>query len=296
MKRRIFAILFISALLLSTLTACDRGEREPYIPRPILLDEVVATYEFGVVFHRGNALLRNQVWAALQVLTADGTVGRIAWTWFGEDVTTIPPNPEATAALGEVRERAFIVGVDPTSAPKSFWNEAGELVGFDIDLAHAVAEYYGWDLVLLPIQWADREFELASGNVDALWGGITLTELLQQRLYYIGPYMENRQVVVTMSHFGIRNLRGLRGRTLALLGDGAAELALEENITLRERLYELDWQENLFPALLALEAGQVDAVLMDEVAALYYIRTGDMEAFGGRGYWMENSQGAGELR
>ena len=282
MKYRICIILLICALLFGTLAACGGGEPEGYIPRPVIVGEVVATYEFGIAFHRGNALLRDQIWAALQVLAADGTIGRIAHTWFGYDPTFIPPDFEATAALDEVRERTLIVGFDPTSAPKSFWNEDGDLVGFDIDLAHAVADYYGWDLALLPIEWADRKFELASGNIDALWGGVTLTESIQERLYHIGPYMENRQVVVTMSNAGIRNLRGLRGRTLALQGDGAGTLALEENDRLRERLGEIDWRECLFSALHALEAGYIDAVLMCEKAALYYLRTGDREAFGGR--------------
>jgi len=284
MKLRICAALLIIALLSTTLAACGGSERQSAVPGPTLLGEMVATYEFGIAFHRGNALLRDQIWAALQVLAADGTTGRISRAWFGDDLTTIPPDPEATAALDEVRKRALIVGFDAASAPKSYFNKDGELVGFDIDLAQAVADYYDWDLVLLPIQWADRKLELASGNIDVLWGGVTLTESIKTRLYYIGPYMENRQVVVTMSDSGIRTLRRLRGRTLALLDGSAAELALEEQAGLRDRLGEIDRRETLHTALLDLEQGHIDAVLMDELAALYYIRTADASAFGGRGY------------
>ncbi|MCL2563174.1 MAG: transporter substrate-binding domain-containing protein [Oscillospiraceae bacterium] len=279
MKHRIIAILLILVLLLA---ACGGGG-EVYVPMPVLVDEVAATYEFGIAFHRGNALLRDQVWAALQELSADGTVSRIARYWFGHDPTIIPPDFEATAALEEeVRERAFIVGFDPSSAPMSFLNETGELVGFDIDLARAVADLYGWELVLLPIQWADREFELASGNIDSLWGGVTLTDAVRSRLYYIGPYKENRQVVVTMSDSGIRNLRGLRGQTMAVRSGSAAEVALSEDITLQNRLGEIDQREVLYAALVDLEQGRIDAVMMDEAAAVYFIRTGDAAAFGGR--------------
>jgi len=283
-----FVLFLIFALLAGSFGACGGGERDPYVSTPLLLNDVVATYTFGIAFHRGNALLRDQVWAALQVLSADGTVERIARFWFGYDPTNIPPDPYATRALDEARERVLIVGFDPSSAPMSFFNQAGELVGFDIDLAQAVADYYGWTVEFLPIHWAEREFELTSGNIDSLWGGVTLTETLQARLYYTLPYMENRQVFVTMSDSGVRNLRRLRGGHVALLTGSAAEVALAENADLRNRFGTVESQDLLFSALIALEQGQVDAVLMDEVAAFYYIHTGDTAAFGGRSAWIDS--------
>ena len=287
MKHRLYVLLLLIIIVLTALLVWQfgaEGEGGVYVPTPVMLDATVATYEVGITFHRGNALLRDQVWAGLQVLSADGTVGRIAQHWFGFDPTIIPPNPDATAALGEVRARTLIVGFDPASAPKSFFNAAGELVGFDIDLATAVADYFGWDLELLPIRWADREFELQSGNIDTLWGGVTLSETVVDRLYHTPPYMENRQVLVTMSDSGIRNLRGVRNGTLGLLAGSAAELALEENTSFRDSLGEVDLREILYSALIALQHGQVDAVLMDETAAIYYVLTRDGTAFGGRAY------------
>ena len=288
MKLRIIAFLLTVLLLLGTLTGCGGGEREGYVPTPVILSGTLETYEFGVAFRRGNAALRDQVDAALQVLAADGTVGQIARFWFGYDPTIIRPNPYAVANLGEVRERTtFIVGFDPSAAPKSFFNPAGELVGFDIDLAGAVADYFDWTLELLPIAWADREFELASGNIDALWGGVTLAGRVSDRLYYTNPYMRNNQVFVTMSNSGIRNMRGVRGNVVAIRADSAAEWALAENESFRDRLREIEIYDSLCQALLALEQGYVDAVLMDEVAAIFYIRTGDIEAFGGRIHLLE---------
>ncbi|MCL2569151.1 MAG: transporter substrate-binding domain-containing protein [Oscillospiraceae bacterium] len=283
MKLRMIAFLLIAALLLGTLAGCDGGEREGYIPTPIILSGTLETYEFGVAFRQGNAALRDQVDAALQVLAADGTVSQIARFWFGYDPTIIRPNLYAVANLGEVRERTtFIVGFDVAAAPMSFFNPAGELVGFDIDLARAVADYFDWTLELLPIQWGNREFELASGNIDALWGGVTLAGRIPDRLYYTNPYMRNNQVFVTMSNSGIRNMRGVRGNVVAIRSDSAAEWALAENESFRDRLHEIEIHDSLCQALLAFEQGYVDAVLMDEVAAIFYIRTGDTDAFGCR--------------
>ena len=283
MRRKLVVLVLALCLLVGTLTACGGGSDVVAIPQPVMLEEPVATYAFGVAFQRGNTALRDQIWAALQVLSADGTVGQIARRWFGNDPTTIPPDPYAIDALEDVREReTLIIGFDPSMAPMSFFDDSGEATGFDIDLALAVADYYGWTLELHPIQWADREKELASGNIDSLWGGVSLTEQITERLDHTEPYMENSQVVVTMSTAGIRNHRGLRGGTLALLAGSAAQSALVENSGFQNNLDEILLEYDLATALEALEQGLVDGVLMDFVAAEFFIRTGDVGAFGGR--------------
>jgi polar amino acid transport system substrate-binding protein len=47
----------------------------------------------------------------------------------------------------------LIVGLDDTFAPMGFRDEAGELVGFDIDLAMAVGEEMGYEIKFQPISW-----------------------------------------------------------------------------------------------------------------------------------------------
>jgi len=283
MRRNIMVLALSVCLLIGTLTACGGNSDVMAMPQPVMLDGPVATYAFGVAFQRGNTALRDQVWAALQVLSDDGTVGQIARRWFGYDPTIIPPAPYATGVLEDVREReTLIIGFDPSMAPMGFFDEDGTPTGFDVDLAQAVADYYGWTLEVHPIRWAEREMELASGNIDSLWGGVSLTDKITQRLDYTEPYMENPQMVVTMSTAGIRNHRGLRGGTLAVLAGSAAESALVENESVQAGLGEILLEDDLATALSDLMQGRIDGVLMDFVAAEFLIRTGDVDAFGGR--------------
>ena len=55
----------------------------------VVLDEAVASEEYGVGFALGNEALRDQVQAALEEMAADGTLAQISNEWFGEDITTI---------------------------------------------------------------------------------------------------------------------------------------------------------------------------------------------------------------
>jgi len=281
MTRRCISLLLLTVLLLGTLAACG-GNNTEYSVVPMMINEPIITYELGIAVFRGNEVLRDQIWAALQVLSADGTVSQIARRWFGEDPTTIPPDRYAPLALEEVRERTLIIGFEISNVPMSFVNPQGILSGFDIDLAQAVCDYFGWTLELLPIDWADREMELASANIDALWGGVSLTESIRERLLYTEPYMESSQVVVTMSDRRIGRVRDTRGRYLAFRPSSMGELALIENTSFANRLRASIPAETLTAAIGALERGEIDAVLMDRWAADYFVRSGDAGAFGGR--------------
>ena len=54
-----------------------------------ILDESIATEEYGIGFAKGNEALRDTVQATLEEMAADGTLAEISEKWFGEDITTI---------------------------------------------------------------------------------------------------------------------------------------------------------------------------------------------------------------
>ena len=54
------------------------------------------------------------------------------------------------------RENTLVVGLDDSFPPMGFRNENNEIVGFDIDLAKAVAEELGMDVKFQPISWASK--------------------------------------------------------------------------------------------------------------------------------------------
>ena len=54
-----------------------------------ILDESIASEEYGIGFAKGNEALRDTVQATLEEMAADGTMAEISKKWFGEDITTI---------------------------------------------------------------------------------------------------------------------------------------------------------------------------------------------------------------
>ena len=54
-----------------------------------VLDEAVATEQYGVGFLLGNTALRDDVQKTLEEMAADGTTAKISEKWFGTDITII---------------------------------------------------------------------------------------------------------------------------------------------------------------------------------------------------------------
>ncbi len=54
-----------------------------------ILDEPIASEEYGVGFAKGNEALRDTVQETLEEMASDGTMAKISTKWFGEDITTI---------------------------------------------------------------------------------------------------------------------------------------------------------------------------------------------------------------
>jgi len=74
-------------------------------------------------------------------------------------------------ALTRIRERGTLrVGYDPVNLPFSFFNQDGELVGFDIELSKNLAEAVGVMAEFVPIEWPRLAAMLADGTIDVMPG------------------------------------------------------------------------------------------------------------------------------
>ncbi len=168
----------------------------------------------------------------------------------------------------------LILGLDDSFPPMGFRDDADNIVGFDIDLAKAVADELGVELVLQPIEWTAKEQELATKNIDCIWNGFSVTEERLAQLTLSIPYMENTIAMVVVKDSGIKNKADMAGKRMAVQGGSSAEETLnsDANKDFRESLGEVNGSfKDYVTALMDLETGNSDAVLMDSVVANYMI-------------------------
>lgn len=173
-----------------------------------------------------------------------------------------------------LKEKGYIVmGLDDTFAPMGFRDNAGNIVGFDVDLANEVAKRLDIEIRFQPIDWTLKESELNAGNIDLIWNGYTMTPGRKEQVNFTDPYMENSQLIVTMAGSDIQSKKDLAGKTIALQKDSSAYDAVmaEKDVVenLKQEPIQFDTNNEAF---MDLEAGRVDAIVVDEVLARYYMK------------------------
>jgi len=180
----------------------------------------------------------------------------------------------AESASGTAEEGKFVVGFDAEYPPYGYMDENGEYTGFDLELAQAVCDLEGWELVKTPIDWDSKDMELNSGSIDCIWNGFTMTGREDEYTWSV-PYVDNSQVVVVAENSDITSLDDLAGKIVGVQAASSA-LALLEDEEGRKELADtfgtLQQFSDYNTAFAELAAGAVDAVAMDIGVAQYQIK------------------------
>ncbi len=166
-----------------------------------------------------------------------------------------------------------VMGLDDTFAPMGFRDSSGNLVGFDVDLANEVGSRIGLKIKFQPIDWSLKETELQAGNIDLIWNGYTITPAREEKVAFSKPYLENSQIIVTMADSPVNSKADLAGKSLAVQKESSAYEAVMNSAdfvdTLGQDLIQFDTNNEAF---MDLEAKRVDAIVVDEVLARYYMK------------------------
>lgn len=108
---------------------------------------------------------------------------------------------ESGSALARVAERgALRVGWSRDVLPFVFRNDAGELVGLDIEMAHQLARDLGVALELVPVDLPDIESALDAGIVDVAMSGVVVTPERLRSMRFSDPYLEMTLCLIVLDH------------------------------------------------------------------------------------------------
>jgi polar amino acid transport system substrate-binding protein len=177
-------------------------------------------------------------------------------------------------AYSKIKDKGYVViGLDDTFAPMGFKNEAGEIVGFDVDLAKEAFKRVGLEVKLQPIDWSMKETELNSGNIDLIWNGYTITEERKEKVAFIKPYLENRQLIIALSNSNIKTKTDLKDKKVAAQNGSSSVDAVNKEPEVLSSFNggELIVFDTNNEAFMDLESGRIDAIVADEILARYYM-------------------------
>lgn len=160
--------------------------------------------------------------------------------------------------------------------PMNYLDENNELVGFDTELAKAVFENLGYEVIFTEINWDSKYTDLDSGTIDCVWNGFTANTadddgvLRSEKVDFSYNYMENRQVVVVAKDSGIENAKDLKGKMGIAESGSAGETYAKDFEGAKYKGFTKQTD-----CLLEIVADTADFAVVDAQLAKSYVGNGD---------------------
>lgn len=167
---------------------------------------------------------------------------------------------------GELRWGADAEGGAPYVYPDPQHPE--RLIGFECDLAEALAAKLGVKARMVQNQWDQLIPALDRGNFDIILNGLEITTNNQQRVAMSRPYYVYAQQIVTRADTqNLTALEHLKGKPVGALSSSAALRLLEQSGGTDLRIYPGNVE-----SFRDLKARRIEAVVLDLPIALFYAK------------------------
>ena len=188
---------------------------------------------------------------------------------------TPSPRAAALAALlalgaGAALAQDLAVGANVGNVPWEFQDEAGEIVGFEVDLVEAVAERLGRGVEIVNIPFQGLFSAVQSGRIDLAISSITITDERLGSVSFAQPYYDSDQSL-TVASGGPASLDEMEGRVVGVDTGSTGDMWASEHAE-EHGFGDIRRYEGLAPAMLDLQAGRIDGYVSDIPVLLYYVR------------------------
>ncbi|MFS0866641.1 amino acid ABC transporter substrate-binding protein [Microbacterium sp. 179-B 1A2 NHS] len=175
------------------------------------------------------------------------------------------PSTSDGADFGLVDGGTLTVATEGTYRPFSFHDASGELVGYDVEIAEAVAEKLGLEISFQETQWDGIFAGLDAGRFDVIANQVSINPDREEKYLFSEPYTVSPGVIVVEEgDDSIASFSDLQGKTTAQsLTSNWYELA-EQNGANVEAV------EGWAQAVELLRQDRVDATVNDSLTFLDY--------------------------
>lgn len=170
----ILRYLLITGVLLFALVLCLRAYFVVFVPTPPGRDEVLTNIQ----------LMERRVPASISRQVPEASVTQLAGTRLDHILN----------------EGVLQVGYRPNNLPCSFLTAGGELVGFDVEMAHILAEDLTVELQFVPFEFDQLGSMLASGQVDMAMSCIASLPDRYAYTSFSRPYLDLSLAFIVRDH------------------------------------------------------------------------------------------------
>jgi len=167
------------------------------------------------------------------------------------------------------------VGMDPSFPPfEDLEGGSGQPVGFDVDLARAVAARWGVRVEFAGVGFDQLIDAVAAHRVDSAISALPIIDSRAKDVAFSAPYLEAGVILAVPIGSAIAGPDDLAGRRVAVEWGSSGDAQAR---TIQQKLtgdVELVLQESVDAALGAVVAGAADAAIVDAVSLALFNRAG----------------------
>lgn len=171
------------------------------------------------------------------------------------------------ATVAEVKKKGVLVlGTDPTFAPFEFKGADGQIQGFEIDLARAVAKDLGVKLEIRAVGFgALMPQSVTSGRVDMAISAITITPERAKVVSFSNAYFRSAQVFIVKGgnpdKVGWPWTASLKGKTVGVQANTTGQFAAQD--ILKPKGVNIKVYDDFAAGLADVRAGRIAALVGD---------------------------------
>jgi len=197
-----------------------------------------------------------------------------------------------TTAQRVTASKTLRIGLEGTYPPFNYQDRDGQLVGFDVDFARALAEQMGLKPEFSPSPFAGLLGALEAKRIDVVINQITITPERAAKYDFSKPYtVSGIQIITLKGQAGPYSPAELAGKRVGVGLGTNYESWLRTNVpTADVRTYDDDptkYQD--------LKAGRIDAVLNDRLVAADFVKSSPEFVASGPAFAAQN-QGVAMLK
>jgi polar amino acid transport system substrate-binding protein len=169
-----------------------------------------------------------------------------------------------------VSDNTLIVGTSADNPPYEFIDN-DQVVGFDIDLANAIAEEMGKKVIIKNMEFSALIPALNSGHVDMIIAGISTNEVRNEHVDFSEPYANSAVSVLTLKTTAITKVEDLEGKKVGVqLGTTWETIA--KGLADRIPNMEISSINNNLVLLEELKNGNIDAIILEDLQVKKFVQ------------------------
>lgn len=161
-------------------------------PELKILDEEFTNEDYAICVAKGNDELLNKINGALDELKQDGTLESIINNYIGVDAGKTP----YVSSDDVIRDNGTLTMATNAAFPPYEYYENGTIVGIDADMAQAIADKLGMNLVISDMEFDSIIAAVQSGKADFGAAGLTVTEDRLKNINFSESYTTAKQVII----------------------------------------------------------------------------------------------------